>query len=81
MFAKALQALVKVGENVYIEATKDKVIFVALNLRKTVCVRYYFLDNFFSSYEISDDEDTVSCKVQMKTLLPLFKGTHLEKKV
>lgn len=80
VFAKALHALAKVGDNLYIEASDSNLTFVSLNLRKTICVKYTFFDSFFSSYEVTDNQE-VSCKIQMKTLLPLFKGTHLEKKV
>lgn len=79
VFAKALHALAKVGDNLYIEASETVLSFVSLNLRKTICVKYSFLDNFFSCYEV--DGQDVKCKIQMKTLIPLFRGTHLEKKV
>lgn len=84
--AKGLHALAKVGDDLYIEARKDKLCLVSLNLRKTVCVQFYLLDSFFSSYETdhsdtNKDDDAIACKIHMKTLLPLFKGTHLDKKV
>lgn len=80
VFAKALHALAKVGDNLYLEACGSKLTFVSLNLRKTICVTCTFFDSFFSSYELGELQD-VACKIQMKTLIPLFKGTHLEKKV
>lgn len=80
VFARALHALAKVGDNLYIEASDCNLTFVSLNLRKTICVKCTFFDSFFSSYELNGD-DNVSCKIQMKTLIPLFKGNHLEKKV
>lgn len=86
IFAKALQALAKIGDDLYVEATKEQVSLITLNLRKTVCVHFNLLDIFFSNYEvditqIDDKSEGVSCKIHMKTLLPLFKGTHLEKKL
>ncbi|KAG5887078.1 hypothetical protein JTB14_018248 [Gonioctena quinquepunctata] len=85
VFAKALQALAKVGDDLFLEASIEKLCLVALNLRKTVCVRYYFLESYFSSYEVDETElngnQSIFCKIHMKVLLPLFKGIHLEKKL
>ncbi|CAH1155500.1 unnamed protein product [Phaedon cochleariae] len=86
VFARALQALAKVGDDLYIESSQEKLSLVALNGRKTVCVRCHLLDNFFSSYEVDNDQlsqqtQTLFCKMHLKTLLPLFKGQHLEKKL
>ncbi|KAJ8984099.1 hypothetical protein NQ317_017308 [Molorchus minor] len=80
--AKGLQALSKIGDELFIEAKRDKLTLVTLNLRKTVCARLHLFDSFFSSYEVDEDEqnETVTCKIHMKVLLPLLKGTHLEKK-
>ncbi|XP_056629993.1 cell cycle checkpoint control protein RAD9A-like [Diorhabda sublineata] len=86
IFAKALQALAKIGDDLYVEASKEHVSLITLNLRKTVCVHFNLLDIFFSTYEvditqIADKSQGVSCKIHMKTLLPLFRGTNLEKKL
>lgn len=80
VFAKALHALAKVGDNLYIEASESNLMFISFNLRKTVFVKYIFNENFFSYYEATEKQNVI-CKIQMKTLIPLFKGTHLEKKV
>ncbi|XP_050512649.1 cell cycle checkpoint control protein RAD9B-like isoform X1 [Diabrotica virgifera virgifera] len=86
VFSKALHALAKIGDDLYVEATKERLCLVTLNLRKTVCVRLHLLEIFFSNYEIDDNQlgdktQTVSCKIHMKTLLPLFKGHNLDKKL
>ncbi|XP_023018781.1 cell cycle checkpoint control protein Rad9 [Leptinotarsa decemlineata] len=86
VFARALQALAKVGDDLYMEASKEKLCLIALNLRKTVCVRYYLLESYFSSYEIDENElsehsESIFCKIHMKIFLPLFKGVHLDKKL
>lgn len=86
VFSKAIHALAKVGDDMYIEARKEKLTLITLNLRKTICVRYHLLDSFFSSYELNEGElneqcEAITCKIHMKTLIPLIKGAHLEKKV
>ncbi|VEN44472.1 unnamed protein product [Callosobruchus maculatus] len=86
ILSKALHALAKVGDELFIEARSEKVVLISLNLRKTVCVKYYFLDSFFSSYVVDDNalndqNEAVTCKIHMKTILPLFKGIHLDKKL
>ncbi|CAH2017243.1 unnamed protein product [Acanthoscelides obtectus] len=86
ILSKALHALAKVGDELFIEARREKLVFISLNLRKTVCVKYYFLDSFFSSYVVvedalNDQNEAITCKIHIKTILPLFKGIHLEKKL
>nr|CAI5848698.1 unnamed protein product [Callosobruchus analis] len=86
ILSKALHALAKVGDELFIEARNEKAVLISLNLRKTVCVKYYFLDSFFSSYVVdknalNDQNEAVTCKIHMKTILPLFKGIHLDKKL
>lgn len=84
--AKALQALSKVGDELFMEAKNDIFSLITVNSSKTVCARFNFLGTFFSSYEVNQDDleaadnETITCKIHMKIFLPLFKG-NLEKKV
>ncbi|CAH1141275.1 unnamed protein product [Phyllotreta striolata] len=84
VFAKALYTLGKIGDNLFVEVSKKQLKLITMNSRKTVCSQCNLLDTFFSNYEINENDldstGTMSCKIQMKFLLPLFKGTHLEKK-
>ncbi|XP_018561693.1 cell cycle checkpoint control protein RAD9A [Anoplophora glabripennis] len=86
VLSKAIHALAKVGDDLYLEAHEDRLTLITLNLRKTICVRYHLLDSFFSNYEVNKNElneqcSAITCKIHMKILLPLFKGAHLEKKL
>lgn len=82
MLARAVQALAKIGDELFMEANADKLTLLTFNQSKTVCGQYHLLDSFFSLYSITQlNNSTVSCKIHMKTLLPLFKGTNFEKKV
>ncbi|KAJ8921181.1 hypothetical protein NQ315_013653 [Exocentrus adspersus] len=79
VLARAINALAKIGDDLFIEAKKEMLTLTTLNLRKTICVRYHLLNSFFSSYEIDENELTqqsrdISCKIHMKTVLPLLKG-------
>jgi hypothetical protein len=86
VLGKALQALSKIGDELYMEAKSDRLSLITLNSSKTVCARFHFFETFFSSYEVNPDDlsaagnETITCKVHMKIFLPLFKG-NLEKKV
>lgn len=84
VLSKTINALAKIGDEIYLEADLDKLEFTTLNMSKTVCSQSSFLKSFFSSYDIkmndSADDKTITCKLFMKSLLPLFKG-NLEKKV
>lgn len=87
VLGKAIQALSKVGDDLFMEAKTDQLSLITLNISKTVCAKYHFKYSFFSYYEVNEDElknnnsDKISCKLHMKVLLPLFKGTSLEKKL
>ncbi|XP_045465749.1 cell cycle checkpoint control protein RAD9A-like [Harmonia axyridis] len=84
ILSKTINALAKIGDEIYLEADLDKLEFTTLNMSKTVCSQSSFLKSFFSSYDIkmndSADDKTITCKLFMKSLLPLFKG-NLEKKL
>lgn len=54
---------------------------VAINMNKTACVTFTFLDVFFSSYWTKGVSQTsCTCKVSMKTIAGIFRGQK-EKKV
>ncbi|RZB41584.1 cell cycle checkpoint control protein RAD9A [Asbolus verrucosus] len=86
VLGKALQALAKIGDELYVEAKKDRLCLITLNSSKTVCARFHFFDSFFSSYDVNQNDlsaannETITCKLHMKVFLPLFKG-NLEKKL
>ncbi|XP_050302007.1 cell cycle checkpoint control protein RAD9A [Anthonomus grandis grandis] len=85
VLARALQALAKIGDELFIEAKSEKFTLLTFNQSKTVCGQFHFLESFFSVYSVKEKEfnenSAIGCKIHMKTLLPLFKGTNLEKKL
>ncbi|KAK9886490.1 hypothetical protein WA026_016771 [Henosepilachna vigintioctopunctata] len=86
VLSKAISALAKVGDEIYLEASRGRLKLTTLNMSKTVCAQCSFLESFFSSYDIKESEltkenkETLTCKLFMKSVLPLFKG-NLEKKL
>lgn len=83
--SKAISALAKVGDEIYVQADEGYLKFTTLNMSKTVCSQCSFMKSFFSSYDVakgnfSEEDGTITCKLFMKSILPLFKG-NLEKKV
>ncbi|CAH0548893.1 unnamed protein product [Brassicogethes aeneus] len=86
VLARGLQALAKIGDDLFIEFKKELISFVALNQSKTVCSRFNLLYSYFSTYDVNEEElrdqsnNAINCKIHMKVLLPLFKGINLDKK-
>lgn len=76
-------ALAKVGDELYMEAKPNKLTFLTLNLAKTICAQMHLMDSFFSLYDIDKQPQNapISCKVHVKTMLQLLKGTQLDRKV
>ncbi|KAL1501367.1 hypothetical protein ABEB36_006698 [Hypothenemus hampei] len=85
VLAKAIHSLAKIGNELFIEAKPDKLSFLTFNQCKTVCAQFHMLDSFFSVFNVGiqnlDENVPINCKIHMKTLLPMFKGTNLEKKL
>ncbi|XP_066148964.1 cell cycle checkpoint control protein RAD9A isoform X1 [Euwallacea fornicatus] len=85
VLARAVHALAKIGDELFIEAKIDKLTFLTFNQSKTVCGQFHMLDSFFSLYNVQQghakENTAISLKIHMKTLLPLFRGTHLDKKL
>lgn len=80
VLGKALQSLAKIGDELFIEAKSDQLTLLTFNQSKTICGQFHMLDSFFTLYNVKD-EPSVSCKIHMKTILPMFKGTNIDKKV
>ncbi|XP_044764160.1 cell cycle checkpoint control protein RAD9A-like [Coccinella septempunctata] len=85
ILSKAINALAKVGDEIYLEADEEKLTFTTLNMSKTVCSQCSFMKSFFSSYFVETKDSpgsaaSTTCKLFMKSVLPLFKG-NLEKKL
>ncbi|ERL90175.1 hypothetical protein D910_07529 [Dendroctonus ponderosae] len=85
LLGRAIVALAKVGDELYMEAKPDKLSFLTLNQAKTICAQMHLLDSFFSLYDIDRPKQPrnvpICCKVHVKTMLQLLKGTQLDRKL
>ncbi|XP_060532810.1 cell cycle checkpoint control protein RAD9A-like [Cylas formicarius] len=86
ILGRQIQALARIGDELFIEARPEKLTFITYNQCKTICGQFDLLESFFSQYDINlenpkDQDTSVLCKIHMKTLLPVFKGTNYEKKL
>ncbi|KAG4301402.1 hypothetical protein PCK1_002328 [Pneumocystis canis] len=86
-FSKILLSLSKIGDELSIEAKKNKVLFSSLNATKSAFGLITFSLKFFEKYEyfpceqpfdISKNSQTLKCKVQIRLLLAIFKSRNLE---
>lgn len=82
---KAIQALARIGEELYFQAKADRLSLTALNISRTAYATINLLESFFSSYFVSDADTTDSldgcyCKVNMKAISSIFK-THRDRNV
>lgn len=75
---KAIHALSKIGDELYIQANSDDLTMKTVNMSKTVFAIYKFLPPFFTHYTIEDvtsrSQDDLKCKIPMKAILNVFKS-------
>lgn len=83
---KAVQALSRIGDEIYFQAKENCLSLVTINMSKTAYITINFLDSFFSNYSQTDTQTTTgategsSCKISMRAISGIFKG-HKEKNV
>ncbi|KAI2631071.1 Rad9-domain-containing protein [Hypoxylon sp. NC1633] len=74
---EALSCLGKLGEEVSLEAKKDRLVFTTLNLSKSAYASFSFAANrFFSKYHfegLAQNRDKFFCKLYNRALLSLFR--------
>lgn len=84
VMVKAIQALAKIGEELYLNAKPENLSLMTINSSRTAYVTFNLLDTFFSSYSLSDsyseNMEGCICKISMKAIAGIFKG-HKEKSV
>lgn len=91
---KAIQALAKVGEEIYIEPQSDSLSFKTVNSSRSAVMTFKFYEDFFAEYvekskedlERIDPESTSQnpskCRLMMRSILMVFKSMNvLEKTV
>ncbi|KAJ4445348.1 hypothetical protein ANN_07153 [Periplaneta americana] len=82
--ARAIHALCRIGDELYVEPEPSKISFRAVSSAKSAYASFTFSENFFSyyNYEHTDSQDDVTCKISMKSCLAVFKSPgHMDKQV
>ncbi|KAJ3415258.1 cAMP-specific 3',5'-cyclic phosphodiesterase 4D [Chytridiales sp. JEL 0842] len=71
-FARLLQSLHKIGDDLYIEARENKLVLSTVNASRSAFAIFTVWPTFFDSYKLTSNQ-TVSCKVLLKTITNIFK--------
>lgn len=77
---KAVQALSRIGDEIYFQAKEEFLSLVTINMSRTAYITINFLDAFFSYYTQSNTQTTTgstegsSCKISIKAISGIFKG-------
>ncbi|KAI9142555.1 Rad9-domain-containing protein [Paraphysoderma sedebokerense] len=81
-FAKFLQCLLKIGDELFVEARPHKLQFSTVNSSKSAFAVFQFAPKFFDFYEVTDkiaedisieEEPCVQCKLLLKPVYNIFK--------
>lgn len=82
---KAILTLSRIGEELYVEPYKDGIYFRTVNPKRSAYASFNFTQNFFAFYKLDmtnsnstsnrrgDQEETLKCKVAMKSVLAVFR--------
>lgn len=85
VMGRAIHALAKIGDELYMQASNNELTFRTVNMAKTSFSVYKFLLPFFTSYTIKIEESSqtdIKCKIPMKAILGVFKSPQqMEKQV
>ncbi|KAF4529320.1 hypothetical protein B566_EDAN011414 [Ephemera danica] len=82
---KAILTLSRIGEELYVEPYKDGIYFRTVNPKRSAYASFNFTQSFFAFYKLDatssnhtsnrrgDEEETLKCKVAMKSVLAVFR--------
>ncbi|XP_050091970.1 cell cycle checkpoint control protein RAD9A isoform X2 [Anopheles aquasalis] len=76
LLARAVNSFSKIGNELYLEATRGGLELKTINSTNTAYAVVLFQDGFFSSYRqgANDTPEENCCKLSMKPILTIFKG-------
>jgi hypothetical protein len=69
VLARAIHALCRIGDELYVEPEPAKISFRAVSVSKSAYASFTFFESFFSYYNYEQQwsqEEDVTCKVSMK---------------
>lgn len=74
-FARALHSLARIGDDLFLEFKNDGMIIRTVNSAQSAYSTFTFNEHFFHSFSV-DINDSVKCKISMKSCLAVFKTPH-----
>lgn len=79
ILAKAIHALSKIGDEMYIEPHENTLSFRTVNMANSAYADFTFLQSYFSYYAYGDlqENDALKCKISMRSAMTVFKVPHL----
>lgn len=84
ILARAIHALAKIGDEMYVHPKEDALSFRTVNLANSAYADFTFFEEYFSYYIYEDlpEEEAQKCKIPMRSALAVFKMPHyLDKQV
>ncbi|XP_048215682.1 cell cycle checkpoint control protein RAD9A isoform X2 [Perognathus longimembris pacificus] len=83
VLGKAVHSLSRIGDELYLEPLDDGLSLRTVNSSRSAYACFLFAPLFFQQYQVAtSDQDTVRCKIQMKSFLSVFRSlATLEKTV
>ncbi|KAK2581670.1 hypothetical protein KPH14_002166 [Odynerus spinipes] len=75
IIAKAVHALAKIGDEMYVQPQPNSLSFRALNMANSAYANFTFFEEYFSYYEYGDleEDDALKCKISMRSAMTVFK--------
>ncbi|XP_078036615.1 cell cycle checkpoint control protein Rad9 [Augochlora pura] len=82
VLAKAIHALAKIGDEMYIEPQSNAISFRTINLASSAYADFTFYETYFSYYVYGDlqENDALKCKISMRSAMMVFKTPNLIEK-
>ncbi|XP_076380796.1 cell cycle checkpoint control protein Rad9 [Megalopta genalis] len=82
VLAKAIHALAKIGDEMYIEPQINAISFRTVNLANSAYADFTFYETYFSYYVYGDlqENDALKCKISMRSAMMVFKTPNLIEK-
>ncbi|RZF38182.1 hypothetical protein LSTR_LSTR005543 [Laodelphax striatellus] len=75
VLARALHALARVGDDLFIDMIRDRLLLRTVNSTQSAFAEFIFLNRFFTFYNLETDynDEPPKCKISMKSFLTVFK--------